>query len=367
MSERKLTIGWPILTGLVLVALLTAGCTSSIETQYGQRKGSMRAGSVNGTGVLGEMFQQAGHKVFSWHLLSPKLHDRADCIVWFPDDFKPPGDDVLEWLQLWLEDRPDRTLIYVARGFDAAGFYWGKVEPEAPEDQVRLVQQQKTDANSTHQRRRPVPTQTDECDWFTVQHVNHSRQVRTLQGDPNWYEEIDASQLEIELLGRIVAPDSAERLLESEGDVLITREEFYDSQLIVVANGSFLLNLPLVNHEHRKLAGKLIEAVGPPQQTVVFLESSSSGPKISEKDPQAQTPSGYELFFVYPLIFAHLALLGLIFCFSRWPIFGIPRELEPPPSADFGKHIEALGDLLRRTGDRAHAITRLKHYQQTDV
>jgi len=34
---------------------------------------------------------------------------------------------------------------------------------------------------------------------------------------------------------------------------------------VLVNNGSFLLNLPLVNLEHRKLAARLIGASGPPK------------------------------------------------------------------------------------------------------
>ena len=47
-------------------------------------------------------------------------------------------------------------------------------------------------------------------------------------------------------------------LLESEGDLLagiVHRQGWMGSQVIVVANGCFLLNLPLVNHQHRQLAG----------------------------------------------------------------------------------------------------------------
>ena len=42
----------------------------------------------------------------------------------------------------------------------------------------------------------------------------------------------------------------------------------------VVANGSFLVNLQLVNKEHRKLAGKLIDEV-PKGSRVVFIEANA--------------------------------------------------------------------------------------------
>jgi len=134
-----------------------------------------------------------------------------------------------------------------------------------------------------------------------------------------------------------------------------------------VANGSFLLNASLVNHEHRKLAGKLIDEVGPPSQTVVFLESGRSGPTISEKDPSAAVPTGMEILTVSPIcwIFLQFAVVGVLFCFSRWPIFGLPRQLPADAPSDFGKHIRAVAELLGRSRDRAYAMARVLNYQQT--
>jgi hypothetical protein len=121
-----------------------------------------------------------------------------------------------------------------------------------------------------------------------------------------------------------------------------------------------------VNHEHRKLAGKLVDEVGPPAN-VVFLESGWGGPPIRDQDPQAKTPTGMEAFFVWPLgyVLLHLAVVGLVFCFARFPIFGLPQRLPADPPSDFGKHVAAVGDLLKKTKDRAYATERLRHYQQS--
>ena len=282
----------------MLLLVTSTGCRSErIDTVYGQRSGPAASTSVNGTAVLGEMFEQAGHSVFSWRTLSPRLLERTDCIVWFPDDFRPPSPAVRECLEQWLEDAPGRTLIYVGRDFDAAASYWEKVKPGAPPDQAKRIEKAaaalKNDFNTDRQA---IPAE-ENCGWFTVKGKSQPRKVRTLQG--KWAEDIDASQVEIELCGRTLAADAAEVLLGSEGDVLVTREQWDASQLIVVVNGSFLLNLPLVNHEHRKLAGKLIREVGPPRKTVVFLESDSGGPPIRGEDPP-EPPTWAEI-----LIFCH--------------------------------------------------------------
>ena len=65
---------------LVLICSMTAGCARKVATAYGQRKGAATAQrkgaatySVNGTRVLGEMFEAAGHDVYSWRWLSPRV------------------------------------------------------------------------------------------------------------------------------------------------------------------------------------------------------------------------------------------------------------------------------------------------------
>ena len=361
---------------LVLICSMTAGCSRKVATAYGQRKGAATY-SVNGTRVLGEMFEAEGHEVYSWRWLSPRVQDRADCIVWFPNDFEPPSEDVRNWLEDWLlaepeytfndwlVEQPGRTLIYVCRDFDAAAGYWNRVKPGAPPEQVILIKGAADTAQDDFEIDRQAVPPEEDCGWFTVKGKLQPRKVRTLRG--RWAEGIDASKAEIELNGRIDAAQTAEVLLESAGDVLVTREQWGESQLIVIANGSFLLNLPLVNHEHRKLAGKLIEDVGPPGKTVVFLESDPGGPPIREEDPSAQVPTGMEIFFHFPTgwILWHFAAIGIVFCFSRWPIFGLPRRLERDSTSDFGKHVQALAELLQRSRDPGYAQRRLAHYQQT--
>ena len=124
------------------------------------------------------------------------------------------------------------------------------------------------------------------------------------------------------------------------------------------------MNLPLVNHEHRKIAGKLVEHLGPPSKRVVFLQSSAGGPAVRDTDI-AQNPSGLALFGVWPLsgVLAHLALLGLVYAVARWPIFGVPKELPPDSLTDFGAHVDALGQLLQETRNSAYARTTLLNYR----
>jgi hypothetical protein len=350
--------------------LLTTGCTEELITDYGQRSTVVGQASVNGTSVLGDMFKSAGHRVGSWHRLSPGLWERADVIVWFPNDALEPSEEAIGWLEDWLFDAPGRTLIYVGRDFDAAPGYWKKVAPGATGAQAAEIARLQAEAQADFTADRgALPSQGD-WGWFTMEGTLKTRQVRSLTGSPEWLEGVDSKKLEIELHGRILPKDEyyeqpIEVLLESKGDALVTRIGFEQSQLLVVTNGSFLLNLPLVNHEHRKLAAALVRCVGP-KKKVVFLESSSH-PTISDEDPEFRMPTGLELLSVKPFnqILLHFAVLGIIFCFVRLPVFGQPRDESPPVLSDFGQHVASLGELLSLTGDRRYAWERLLQYQQT--
>jgi hypothetical protein len=350
---------------MLTLCLGAAGCGENLDTSYGQRKGTA-PDSVNGTAVFAKMFQQAGHKVHSWGTLSPRLKERADCIVWFPDSYEPASGEVRRWLRQWLLDEGGRTLIYVGRDFDAAVWYWDKVGPNVPNDQKTEFLRRRTDARKYDARRR-ASLKSGNAGWYTLDAQAKPRKVRSLQGEPDWLAGVDPAKLEIELRSRIAPPAGAKTLLESDGDTLISCQPVGTSKLIVVANGSFLLNLALVNHEHRKLAGRLVREAGSPQQTVVFLESGPYGPGISEEDPSLAPPTGLEIFSVWPTswILLHLAAAGIIFCLARYPIFGRPLAPQTPGTSDFGKHVEALGKLLKRSRDPSYAMTRLRHYRET--
>lgn len=350
--------------------LLLAGCAEQIDTVYGHRLGRFSGKSVNGTAVLAGMFEQAGHRVRSWRYLSPRLQE-ADTIVWFPDDFQPPSEEQRQWLEKWLYDSEGRTLIYVGRDYDAEAAYWAAIQPVAPAEQQAEVSRLLRDAQRLFSSNRADVPQNEDCDWFRVQNAVARRSGATWGGP--WTQGVDTTRLEIELNGPMQVRGGDAVWLKYGNEPVVSRRPFtgWDgesgttSQLIVVANGSFLLNYPLINHEHRKLAGKLVDAAGPPG-TVVFLESGPGGPDILDKDPQGEAPTGAKVFFVWPLnyILLHLALAGVIFCFSRWPIFGPIKPLPADPPSDFGKHVAAVGELISRTNNSAYAWTHLHQYHQ---
>ena len=141
----------------------------------------------------------------------------------------------------------------------------------------------------------------------------------------------------------------------------VRHSDWNGGQVIVVTNGSFLLNLPLVNPQHRRLAGRLIDECGRPGK-VVFWE----GPQFSGK-PAVEQENQWAALTTWPMnfILLHLAALGFIYLMQRFPIFGRPQQLPEPSTSDFERHIEALGDLMSATGDAGWAAAKIKTYRET--
>lgn len=353
-----------IALALAAAALSASGCEDGINKIYGQR-GGLGAESVNGTAVLAKMFEQAGHHVSTTSRLTPRLKERAEVIVWAPDDFAPPSAAVIEWFDEWWLDSPNRLLIYIGRDYDAAPQYWRSVQAGAAVNQLAEIKRRMAKDQSDYATERSAGPASADCEWFAVDQRGKRRKAGALTGDPKWLAGIDPKKLDLELRGKFKPAADAQIVLASAGDSIVTRERKHAGELMLVVNGSFLLNLPLVNHEHRKLAGKLIADSGA-KRRVIFLESSKGGPPVLDEDPPDVPRNGMEIFGVKPfdVILLHLAFLGMIFGAARFPIFGRPRELKPPPLSDFGRHVWALGKLLERTRDRSYALGRLLYYQQ---
>jgi hypothetical protein len=348
---------------VLALPLLAAGCASELPTDYGHRRGTR---SVNGTAVLGSMLTQQGHKVRSWRWLSPRVKETADVLVWAPDNFGPPEAKVRRWIEDWLLAKPGRTMIYIGRDFDGASSYWSQVRQGTQGAQYKELSLRLAESQAAFSVERAA-AKDDDGEWFEIETKPPHRQVTTLAGAPAWTAGVDPKKARVEIGHRLKPPEFAEVLLSSDGDALVARHEWGDSQLLVVTNGSFLLNVAIVNHENRKLAQALVDQVAAGSQPgtakqVFFLDTlfrdrldiKKEEPKDKRRDPS--NPLN--------MIMLQLALLGALYTAACWPIFGRPRGAESQHLSDFGKHVEALGDLLERNANAERARERLAHYRQ---
>lgn len=382
---------------LFILVVASIGCApKGVATTYGKRGGTSGGPSVNGTAVLAGMFEEAGHRVITWRRLSPKL-EQCNTIVWVPDDFQPPTLEQRAFVEQWLFEESGRTLIYVGRDYDAESDYWGELQAAAPAEQLLEVTRRMATAQARHDSQRARMPKAEAADWFTVFRDEPHRIAKKLEGP--WSTGIVGSKTDIQMNARLEAlsdseikawqlradnqwHDAAEftRLLTSDDEAIVTQvtiDDWSDSKIIVVGNGSFLLNLPLINHEHRKLAGKLISECDPGR--VAFLESGYGGPMVFDKEPGTDMPTGFAAFTVWPIgfILIHFAVFGILLCIAMFPIFGRARGVATEVNsesalgtavsvvrADFGKHITALGELLETTEDRQYARDRITYYHE---
>ncbi|MBX7165427.1 MAG: hypothetical protein K1X74_03675 [Pirellulales bacterium] len=359
-------------TAALLVFL--AGCSKSeLPSEYGRTSGPVAGNSVNGTAVLAGMIEARGHRVGTARNLTPKLFSRADVLIWFMPYRGTPSREVRTWLEEWLQVEPNRVLVVVGRDYDAAPEYWRRMAAKAPPDLA--AEYKRREALAQQEMLTPTPwtmpppaASNDAGSWFTLDHRLPPRRVQTLSGAPEWITQIDPLRTDVELDARMIPARGCERWLESDGELIVGRKPIGSSEVVLIVNGSFLLNLPLVNHEHRKLAGRLIDAMerGGTPRRVVFIEPWIGDPGVFDKEPQATMPGAFTLLSGWPLagIVVHLAVAGLLLCFWRWPIFGPVAATPSAGAGDFGGHVLALGDMLRRTRDAEFAAARLKAYEQ---
>jgi len=364
-----------------------------IDATYGQGNQSAGRYSINGTGVLAQMFEDRGHSVFYSRVLG-RPTQQADVIIWAPDNFHVPSESEVAAIEKWLQEKAGRTFIFIGRDYDATMDYWIEVAKEASPDEQTLLALKLADVWGAHQVKRMAIIDDEDCVWFKIQADNTVRTIRSAQSTTDWMDGVSSGGLKMRLQSYFVESDKGRSAsfnryeydpqLFYENIPLITRiknrTKFNNGQIYVIANGSFLLNVPLVHREHRKLATKLIEKVGR-QKVVCFLESQFDDwedvPVLENAPSAARPPSIVTILQTWPfgIILIHLIVIGIVYCFYRFPIFGRPKTKyqlnsviddmnENQSVSNFGRHVRALGDLLKRGGNTGFANHCLQMYRQ---
>jgi hypothetical protein len=452
-----------VLASLIVVVclsiLLSPGCETrddlewkeDLNTDYGQVKSSIPAldvpESVNGTGVLADMFREADHDVFVLNRITRRL-ERADCIVWFRWRVGAPEGRTEETLKKWLAARPDRTLIIVGRGYTTDIGYWEELRargadayPMATRENLQAVESNLDSARRSFANQlRNYTTENPSCDWFSIASIDprfrisndanmkprsfrinrdgdsfvapegakdkiepvervddgepetrtiepndpndpfgrsdsHEKtysdyeyyepvRATTFEGELEWINAFDPEGTDIRLYDRMRPRGGTTPILDSDQGMIVGSCDEGAGRVIMVANGSFLLNLSLVNQEHRNMAGCLIREIDEESQTVCFLEyydDDEEGPDWSGEPGQL-----WSLFFVWPMniLLIHLAVIGFLVILWRWPIFGRPRLAPIDPIGDFSQHIDAMADLLERSGEGDAARNKIECFQR---
>lgn len=342
---------------------MTAGCGERLDTSYGRTRGT----SINGTGALAELFRLRGDEVRTAVRFTPELADWADTLVRFSPAPGPPALDEIQWYSLWLEAVADRRLIYVIRDFDAEPEYWAEIyenlpaqTPDARRERIRRRVEAARNGDRTARvgAGEPAPS----TGWFSAE-PSDSRTTGKQLGGP-WSEGIDGKAAAVSRPGTITVDPgrNAAILLDVDGaPAALTWEYPNGSEVLILANGSFLLNEPLVWPERRKLAARVLDWAGVDELNVAFVEGVSPA-----REDATESRGAFYLLTVDPIgwIAGHLLALALIGGLYRATTLGRPRTPLDPDVQRPAAHAEALGAMLARTEHPGDAKALLETYHR---
>ncbi len=384
MNNTVAKIAW---TALVVAALFMSGCgPDQISFEYGKAVGD----SVNGISLFADMLRDKGHKIIRQKRLSKRL-DKVQTIVWAPANEAPLDIETVGWLEDWLQQdaNRERLLIFVGRGYDAERDYLKQIASNASAEEFEVRQRQYNQGRQSFDLQSRWIDDESEDLWFGFE--DGPAQPTSVSGpwsaglEPSTVP-LDVGQVLVPLKsyqdhGFVVAPQKDRKRPQTgnrfrEGDVKCNELLVVDDQpfafeivgdsrsrhrVIVISNASFLLNFPLVtNPQRRKLASAVAdECIG----DVAILETTAT-PPISSGLPDsgqkwawiAQPPMRY--------IVPHFLFWGVLYCFVFYPIFGRPKKVKFHPAKSFGSHVKAVGEVMRRSGDRDWARERIEEYNQ---
>ncbi len=365
---------WP-LAAAILLLVCWCGCEKQLPTGYGRAVGSEYSASVNGTVVLQEMVKSHGHAVDRYGKISPRW-DQFQTVYWFPDGFTAPSSEAVEKIEEWLASNSNRTLVYVARDFDAAISYWEQLGQNSNDEQQDQIEREQAYAITDYLSRWDF-NQSNDVDWYQTNKHPYQKATKVSGSlmDGIAGEKLDLRYSSLPIPGDVASSGAFNGY---DADVLLTVDDipmvymvkksyWPGSRIIVVGNGSFLLNFPLANNEHRKLASNLVRTahqLDHPGSDALFIESGSEIAISNHDAPEIHSKwnwiSNEPLRFIVP----NILIWCMLFCFVYFPIFGRPRRIQSRSVANFRDHINALAQLLGKTRSRTLAGSWIDEYRR---
>ena len=353
------------------VALGLAGCSDEVDTEYGRSRGR----SINGTNAFADLLTQRGHTIRPTLRYTESLGAWARVIVRFAPGGGPPDHDEALWLREWLDADPGHRLIYVVRDGTTDAEFWGRMLGALPPD-AREGERAKIQARIAAARAPALPSTpptpvapAEGREWFVTEplaapQVNGAAVAGTLTGP--WAEGVDPAAAALPVRRVIRTTEDDPVLLAADGKALVATLDFRaetaeGGDVLVVANGGFLLNAALLNRARRPLAARAADWLGDVPAHVAFVEGAFV---LSDVDDSRVSP--FHLLAVSPFnwVTAHLGAFGILLCLALAASIGRPRP-EPPDSTERpSAHPVALGALLARTRQVAVAEDLLATYRR---
>ena len=175
---------------------------------------------------------------------------------------------------------------------------------------------------------------------------------------------LDHEQLEIASAGQAGRGGRVSKLLMGSGaEALVVQidQEHTTSKVLIVSNASIVSNVGMLGVGQRRIAERMIERFSP--GGVGFI-SGSGDPLLRASGSEIEEQRGFEMLTVWPLnvLTIHGAVAAMVAILAFSPIFGRPKRLRGASTADFGEHVQAVGELIRGTGDVQYAKRTISKY-----
>jgi hypothetical protein len=344
--------------------LFCAGCAGGgVDASYGKARGK----SINGVSGFAELCRGRGHSVRVSVRLNDRVGDWASTIVRFSPYPGPPEKSEADWYQQWAARNPNRRVLYVPRDFDSEPEFWSTILASHSKKLTdRYIADATTQRNNAlkwsdelpNSARNPAPP----ADWYRNATTTPPPTVcKTLDGP--WAEGVDSAKAAITRHQVPEVEHDEEVLLRGDGQPLVLNWAWNDGgRVLVVANGSFLLNETLAHRERRKLTEHVLDWLADGGPNIAFIEGRAT---TEDKDcPLSGTI--WEIFCVEPVnrVLAQWLVFSLLLVLSLAPILGRPRTWSSEGDDRPVAHAEALGDLLGRVKDESSARAMLDTYRR---
>ncbi len=334
---------------LALIGLACAGCAPTLDATYGKSRGT----SLNGTSVLTKMLRDRQREVRAAIRLNDELAAWARAIIRFAPYPGPPSLEESRWYRDWLAADGGRLLVYVVRDFDTVAEYWQGVRATLTEssDEVRRAEaEEKRNAAANWVDKLPAkanPGADPRC-WFGTDTAwNPPRACTRLSGP--WADGIDAAAAGL-IVHEPLKTARGLRLLECDGKPLVIEKGIGRGRVLMIGNGSFLLNEAIVNPARRPLAERAIDWVCASAMQVALVE----GPFVLAGD--AEPPTIWSLMrriSSLRWVAIQVGLAALMAALARASRLGRPRP-DPPSGANRpAEHAAGLGDVVGASESRA--------------
>ena len=373
---------WRCLLGIVLIVLIS-GCgeqpQEEIDTTYGKAATSIT--SINGYSLLAQELKDRGNTVTVKKRISPSI-DRYDIVFWAPNSEEAPSDEAVEAINRWLSESyyGARTFIYVGGHYDAEVDYFRALAENSTgkfrEEAFRRIAERKISERSPSYFRWEPPN--EECDWFTLEKLAPNRSS-DLSGE--LVSGISASEKPILPYATVLVPNEqfatfaqfyydplaweTNVLLAVDGEPMVSslsNDEYSKSEILLVSNGSFLVNFGLIDPKKEKLASRVLDRL-PSNCDVLILESGPEKIRVSESEFENRNAWAWLAEAPFRYIIPHFLFWGVVYCFVKFPIFGRPKQ-DKPSTSSFRNHVRAIAKQFARSGGRRKALDSIRQYQE---